>query len=159
MKTPTLYLAGGLFNVAERRRNLYIERHLKSLGHDVIVPQREALKQFNDGVLDLEAVANNCMLAAMNRDNLFVGCIDGPDADSGTSVEFGMAIAATGKAVVYRTDFRTAPEREVGVNAMFKCRGAIYIYSPCYITELTQVSDFYCGLAFKIHEVVTKSLM
>ena len=159
MSTPKLYLAGGLFNAGERLHNLYLEKYLKELGYEVILPQREALEFFKDGILDIPAVAEACCMSAMTSHNLFVGCIDGPDADSGTCVEFGMAIAATRRALVYRTDIRTAPEKEVGMNAMLKSEGSIFIYEPCYITELSEIDSFYKKLAFKIDEVISKCLM
>jgi nucleoside 2-deoxyribosyltransferase len=88
---------------------------------------------------------------------LYVGNIDGSDANSGTSVEYGIAIAVVGRAVIYRTDFRTAPEKEVGVNAMFRLKETVFVYHPCFFTELDQVEDYYRELAQKIHEAIQEA--
>jgi len=150
----TIYLAGGLFNAAERLHNLYLEKHLKELGHEVILPQREALKFFNEGQFDLSGVVENCVECSKDPQNIYVGSADGADADSGTCVEYGITIAATGRAIVYRTDIRTAEEKEVGVNVMLKAKGTVFIYHPCLFTELDQADDYYRELAQKIHEAI-----
>ncbi len=149
-----IYLAGGVFNAAERLHNLYLEKHLKKLGHEVILPQREALKFFRNGYFDTNAIAKDCRQNCLNTSIIYVGCIDGPDADSGTSVEYGMAIASTARAVVYRTDLRTNPEKELGINAMFLLSGTHVIQFPCHITNLDQAEGYYKELAGKIHELI-----
>jgi nucleoside 2-deoxyribosyltransferase len=154
---PTIYLAGKLFNVAERLHNLFLEKYLKELGYNVILPQREALKFFDADHFDVGGIVKDCRQACTNRKHIFVGNIDGADADSGTCVEYGMAITATGKAIVYRTDFRTAEEKELGVNAMLKVDGTTFIYHPCFFTELTQVETYYKELAQKIHGVIQRT--
>lgn len=75
--------------------------------------------------------------------------------DSGMSVEYGIAIISTGKAIVYRTDFRTAPDRELDLNAMLTAEGTTFIYEPCYITELSQVDSYYAKLAKQIHDAIS----
>ncbi len=152
----TLYLAGGLFNAGERLHNLYLEKYLKRLGYEVILPQREALKCFESGnTFNTQWVAECCRLSVTNPQNLFIGNIDGGDADSGTCAEFGMTIVTNGKALIYRTDFRTFPEKEIGVNAMLvNGPGVKFIYHPCYFTELKEVESYYESLAQKIHEAI-----
>ena len=152
----TIYLAGGLFNAAERLHNLFLEKYLKESGYNVILPQREALKFFNTDHFDVGGIVEDCRQSCINPSHIFVGSTDGADADSGTCVEYGMAITATGKAIVYRTDFRTAEEKELGVNAMLKADGTIFIYHPCFFTELEQVESYYKELAQKIHEVIQR---
>lgn len=157
MKEPlTIYLAGGLFNAPERLHNLFLEKHLKTLGYNVILPQREALKFLKNDMFDAEGVVNDCQKHSIDKKKIYVGCIDGADADSGTSVEFGLTIGATGRAIVYRTDFRTAPEKELGINAMFRAKGSTVIYYPCYFTELDQVEEYYAKLAKKINKAIKK---
>lgn len=151
-----IYLAGGLFNAAERLHNLFLEKALAELGHDVILPQREALKFFDKdkNQFDVASIVENCKQSCTDSNKVYVGSADGPDADSGTSVEYGMAIVSTGKAITYRTDFRTAEEKELGINAMLKARGTTFVYYPCFFTELNQVASYYKELAFKIHEAI-----
>lgn len=152
----TIYLAGGLFNAGERLHNLYLEKHLKLLGHQVILPQREAEKFSNGKGFDLDKLVANCQEQSSERKNIYVGSIDGADADSGTSIEYGVAITSTGRAIIYRTDFRTSLEKEVGVNGMFHAKGTEFIYEPCFFTELEQVEEYYQMIASKIHERVLK---
>lgn len=154
MKQTTLYLAGGLFNAAERLHNLYLERFLKDLGYKVILPQREAAKHIVDGVPNLPKIKAECKESALSALNIYVGSADGADADSGTCVEYGLAIGTKGDAVVYRTDIRTDTEREIGVNAMLTLEGTVNIYSLCYITELNQADAYYQNLAAQIHLAV-----
>lgn len=150
----TIYLAGGLFNAGERLHNLYLEKHLEKLGHTIILPQREALKFFKDNEFDIKGITNDCLYNAANPSIVFVGNTDGADSDSGTCVEYGVAISNHGHVITYRTDFRTAIEKEVGVNAMLRVGGTKFIYSPCYFTDLEEVDDFYSALAQKIHEAI-----
>lgn len=150
----TLYLAGGLFNAGERLHNLYLEKYLRALGYEVILPQREALKFFEVDHFNVAGIVEDCRLSAVNPQNLYIGNADGADADSGTCVEYGMTITATKRAVVYRTDFRTALEKEVGVNAMLNARGTSFIYHPCFFANLEEVDTYYSALAQKIHQTI-----
>lgn len=154
MTFPKIYLGGGLFNAGERLHNLYLEKALKALGHDVMLPQREALKFFENDRFNVSGIVEDCRSSCSNPGNVFVGNADGADADSGTCVEYGIALTSTGRAVVYRTDFRTALDKEVGVNAMLGARGTTFLYHPCFFTELDQVDAYYQELAQKIHEAV-----
>jgi len=153
-----LYLAGGLFNAGERLHLLYLEKHLIALGFEVILPQREALRFTQGEKFDRHGVAQECKRFCEDGDNIFVGCIDGTDADSGTSVEYGVAMTATGKAVVYRTDFRTVEDTECGRNAMFrlddKRGGTQFVYHPCFFTKLDEVDEYYRSLAEMICKAV-----
>lgn len=127
-----LYLAAGLFNAGERLHNLYLEKYLKELGHEVILPQRRA-EQFIDGdTVDHRAIAVDCSEHCSREDVLYVGSADGPDPDSGTAVEYGIAITANDKAIVYKTDFRAGGETKEGVNAMFLINGTRIVCVPCF---------------------------
>ena len=150
-----LYLAGRLFNAAEQLHNLMLEKFLKLLGYQVILPQREALRFMHDGKLDLPGLVEDCRRTSANPENVYVGNIDGPDADSGTCVEYGIAIQATGRAIIYRTDFRTSEQHELGVNGMLKLQTTRLVYHPSALTDLASVEDYYRSLAGKIHEAVT----
>lgn len=150
-----LYLAGGLFNVAERVHNLLLERALKRLGYDVIQPMREAAQfRRHDGTLDLDAVAVYCQDQARAPDTVLVCNLDGPDADSGTAVEYALAIGAKGQAATYRTDIRTAPERELGVNAMFRLPRTIHVDMLCFLDQVEDINRFYAELALAIDKAV-----
>ena len=154
-----IYLAGGLFNAGEQVHNLFLEKHLLLLGYRTILPQREARKFIrDDGSFDLKAVVLECARHAVDGKNICVVSADGADADSGTCVEFGMAITATGSAVVYRTDFRQTGECEFGVSAMLTVPNSVIISHPCFLTNLDEVETYYQELSSKIHEAIQKAL-
>lgn len=153
-----IYLAGGLFNVAEKNHNLHLEKHLIALGYTIILPQREALKNYvnEDQAFDLKGIVRDCRAAASDPNNILVGNIDGVDADSGTVVEYTLAIAKTGRAILYRTDFRTHLEKELGINAMLGLEGTELIYAPCYSIELEEIEKYYKYLSLQIHNTIEK---
>ncbi|OGZ21988.1 MAG: hypothetical protein A3D46_02345 [Candidatus Nealsonbacteria bacterium RIFCSPHIGHO2_02_FULL_43_13] len=162
MKKTTIYLAGPLFGVADRHHNLLLARELERLGYAVILPQKEALKFFKDGKFDLVAVCESCLSDATKND-VVVANIDGSSADDGTSIEVGMAIFSKrnrygsflGQPLVIcvRTDFRTASDREVGINAMFRLSDKI-IEKPAYANSFEEVEKFYKELVQEIHEYI-----
>jgi len=154
MEKLKIYLAGGLFNAGQRLHVLYLAKYLRELGYTVILPMVEALKFRKGDGFDLPAVRKDCRRLCQDPKILYVGTADGPDADSGTCVEYGITITATGRGIVIRTDFRTAKEKEVGLNAMLELEGTTFIYHPCYFTDLDQVEDYYRELARKIHEAI-----
>ena len=149
-----IYLASGLFNAGERLHNLFLEKHLMALGYEIILPQREALKHFKDQKFDIRCVVDECQKFCSDPGVIYVGNVDGADADSGTCIEYGIAISLTGRAILFRTDFRTDLAREIGVNGMLSMKGTIFIYDPCYFTELEQIESYYIGLAAKIHNAI-----
>lgn len=154
MSSIVLYLNAGLFNAGERLHTLFLERALKRKGYAVILPLREALTFFKDGFFDVKGIVADCKAKSSDVKNLCVGSVDGTDADSGTAIEYAFAIALTGRAINYRTDFRTDITREIGVNAMLNAEGTTFIYDPCYFTELDQVEEYYEKLADKIDKAV-----
>jgi nucleoside 2-deoxyribosyltransferase len=154
MKYPTIYLAGPLFTLAERTHNLKLEKMLRLLGHQVILPQKRAVDFVTPQGVNLKQMVLDCAEQASNSDNILVANLDGPDTDSGTAVEYGLAIRATGRAIVYRTDIRTVPEKEVGLNAMFGLEETRFIHMPCLANTEDEVQEFYFELASQIHKAI-----
>ena len=158
MEKITIYLAASLFNIAERHRNLLLARELELLEYMVILPQKEALKFFDGKVFDLVGISENCFRDVIRHD-VIVANIDGPDADSGTSIEVGIAIMSKSfyynrpLVICVRTDFRTAIDQEVGINAMFHLADKI-IYKPSFINSLEEAEKFYQELALEIHSTI-----
>jgi len=167
-----LYLAGPLFNVAERRHNSTLEAELigvakvKGIDLKITSPQRKALERFmqSEGRFDVAGIVYDCVKDSSNKD-VIVCNLDGTDADSGTAVEYGIAVGQrvaqeilkknkvkikVPQVITYRTDFRTAPEKEVGVNAMLRAEETTHIYHPCFSVELEEFEQFYQELATKI---------
>ncbi len=153
-KIRKIYLAGALFGAGERIHNLYLERELKKLGYEVLLPQRRAKAFVSDGELDLDAVREDCFACAANEEVMYVGTVDGPDVDGGTAMEYGVAYHAKKRAIIARTDFRTIVKSEIGLSAMLRMKGTELVYQPCYITELDEIDAFYEELAKKIHEAI-----
>jgi len=94
-----LYLAGSLFNAAERRHNAILENSLKSCALEegislkITAPQRTALNRFisNEKGFDVNGIVKDCMYDSAGHDVILCN-LDGADADSGTSVEYGIAL-------------------------------------------------------------------
>lgn len=153
MEKVSIYLAGPLFGVADRHRNLLLARELEALGYAVVLPQKEALKFFDGRTFDVMGICQDCRSQSVNN-QVVVANIDGPDADSGTALEIGMAhISKKPIIICVRTDFRTALEKEVGYNAMFNLANRV-IYKPAYVNSLEEVAQFYKELAKEIDEVI-----
>jgi nucleoside 2-deoxyribosyltransferase len=156
VKKIRLYLAGGVFNAAQRLHNIFLETHLVSaaerMGIDcqIVSPQKESLKHLKDGVFNLEAMAEECADYCASRKFIIVCCLDGGTSDDGASVEYGIAIASTGRAITYRTDIRTAPKKELGINAMFGLDKTKRILKPCFFTKPEETELYYQSLAEEI---------
>jgi nucleoside 2-deoxyribosyltransferase len=100
-----VYLAGPLFSTAEREFNARIAEVLCRAGHDVWLPQ-EAEDRALTGAALFRADA-----AGIDRADVVVADMDGPDPDSGTCWECGYACGEK-PIVLFRTDFRTADDPE-----------------------------------------------
>ena len=120
-----LYMAGPLFTAAERHHNVRLAKELKELLPDFVfvLPQRRA-KAF---LPDLHAVFKDCLIQVKKAD-LLLACFDGPDADSGTCVEVGYAMALEKPVLGYRTDIRGSEAN--GVNAMLRFGCTDYVQIP-----------------------------
>jgi len=126
-----IYMAGPLFTTAERRFNLQLAGELRRLlpAFDFVLPQERAVAFLPD----LSAVVTDCLAQVRGADGL-LACLDGPDADSGTCVEVGYALALAKPVLGYRTDFRGS-EIE-GVNSMVRYGCTCYIQASSIETSL-----------------------
>lgn len=153
-----LYLAGGLFTAGEQLHNLMLEKYLKLKGYTVILPQREGneLAKIFDGAEFTVRIARACARHAGAENVVVVANLDGADSDSGTAVEYGIAWATKKKAITYRTDFRTAVDREMGRNAMFSLEGTAFLYLPVSkaFENFAEVEHYYAFLAEGIDSAV-----
>lgn len=106
-----IYMAGPLFTMAERTANAALAAELRSLGHEVFLPQEHNDEESAREVFDRneEALAT-CDIVFAN--------LDGPDVDSGTAWEIGYAYGLV-PSIGYRSDLRDAGDhRDVSVNLM-----------------------------------------
>lgn len=100
-----IYVAGPLFNTHER---WYLERIAEALeraGHQTFLPHRDA------GLLDLRTPAAQQQvfrddIAALDRCDVCVALLTGPDQDSGTSAELGYMYAQGKPCFGITDDFR-----------------------------------------------------
>lgn len=157
MAKISIYLAGPLFSIADRHHNLLLAQELEKMGYEVILSQKEALKFFDGERFDLRGISEDCKKQSMKND-VVVANIDGPDADSGTAVEVGIALLAASttskpKIICVRTDFRTVREQELGINGMFELADRV-IYMPAFISSLEEITGFYKNLAEKIDNAI-----
>ncbi len=162
MAKISIYLAGPLFGIADRHHNLVLAQELEKLGYKVVLPQKEALKFFDGERFDLRGISENSKTQSMKND-VIVANIDGPDADSGTAIEVGIALLAASitnkpKVICIRTDFRTNREQEVGINGMFELADRV-IYAPAFASSLEEVTGFYKSLAKKIDNAIKELIV
>jgi len=123
----TIYWAGPLFTQAERMWNKTCAIFLRELGYVVILPQEEADNHIKpDGKMDFDSLSRDCRNKALESDVVVV-VLDGPDTDSGTSLEAGLKIQSGGFTIGVRTDFRKAEDGEL--NAMFRLLTKTIFYS------------------------------
>jgi len=101
-----IYLAGPLFSLAEQGFNMELARFLESEGFEVWLPQEhEPRDKTARAIFEMD-------VAAIDRADMVVACMDGPDPDSGTAWECGYAHAKGKPIVCYRTDFRITGDTE-----------------------------------------------
>ena len=112
----TLYLAGPLFTLAERKFNAELANELSGLidGIEIILPQERA-KEFLHMEDGFRLVFEDCLKSVQAAD-MVLGILDGSDADSGTCVELGYAFALKKPVIGLRTDIRAS--EEAGLNLM-----------------------------------------
>jgi nucleoside 2-deoxyribosyltransferase len=124
-----IYWAAPCFTQAERYWNRCCVKSLASYGYKVILPQDEAEQFIGDGGMDFKGLAEHCKDQAISSD-VIVAILDGPDPDSGMSMECGLIIGANGGFIVgVRTDFRVAEDGQL--NAMFRLLDDV-IYYPAF---------------------------
>ncbi len=95
-----IYLAAPLFTTGERDFNDAIGVRLREAGHEVVLPQDHEHDAFDPARTFRRDVDH------VDRSNVVVGIMDGPDPDSGTAWEIGYAYAKRKPIILLRTDFR-----------------------------------------------------
>jgi nucleoside 2-deoxyribosyltransferase len=97
----------------------------------VILPQDEAKQYIKGNKVDAKAIAEHCFRQSVQCD-VMIAILDGPDSDSGTSLEAGLrigqrrALKCNVKVIGVRTDFRRSEDRHV--NAMFRLLDAVVFF-------------------------------
>jgi nucleoside 2-deoxyribosyltransferase len=98
MVGPVVYVAAPLFTGAERRWNVDLARALGAHGLRVLLPQEETARHAGGDTVDPRRLFALCM-GLIARADAVVAVLDGPDVDSGTAFECGVAWKS-GKPVV-----------------------------------------------------------
>lgn len=104
-----IYFAGPLFTQAERSWNAKLAARLRAAGHIVDLPQEQAqeIVKSTDGLTAEERAAlYGASISSIERCDVVVAILDGPDADSGTCFEMGYARALSKPIIALRTDLR-----------------------------------------------------
>jgi nucleoside 2-deoxyribosyltransferase len=118
-----LYLAGPLFTQAERRWLRELTVGLRAAGHSVFLPQESDAPERPDP-LDPRAIFERNR-AALEKCQVVLAVLDGPDADSGTAWECGYAAGLGRPVLAVRTDFRGGEDG--GVNLMLRRSAALVV--------------------------------
>lgn len=110
-----VFIAAPLFSLAERDFNLKLDEFLRENGFETVLPQRDVGEAWGADVSKLEIYKKD--LEEIEKADVVVAVLDGPDVDSGTAFEIGYA-KAKGKPVVgLKTDVRVFAPDEI-VNNM-----------------------------------------
>ena len=94
-----LYFAGPLFSAAERDWNEQLAAGLRNGGHEVFLPQDK------EAGLDSARIFSTDV-GGIDRADVLVAIVDGPDPDAGTAWEVGYAYGKK-PIILVRTDIRT----------------------------------------------------
>ena len=105
------YIAGPLFNDAEKAFNLKVDALVQSLGIETYLPQRdggESIRMIREGQPPEEVRRRlfDLDVNAVKACDLFVCGLDGRVPDEGTCVELGMAYILGKACIGYQTDSR-----------------------------------------------------
>lgn len=112
VKDMKVFIAGPLFSQAEKEFNTKLDEFLRKNGFETVLPQRDIGEVWKTNVNHRKIYEMD--LHAIEKADVVVAVLDGPDVDSGTAFEIGYA-TAKGKTVIgLKTDTRIfAPSEEV----------------------------------------------
>jgi len=116
MKRIKIYLGGPIFSIGEKQFNLNLANSLekKVPGISFILPQEYANKITKKRNF-AKKMFTYC-IESIDKADIILCLLDGPDVDSGTALEIGYAFAQRKPIIGLRSDFRNSEIR--GVNLM-----------------------------------------
>jgi nucleoside 2-deoxyribosyltransferase len=94
-----IYMAGPLFTLGERMFNAELASRLRAAGYEVFLPQEIEQRDATSKTIFYVDVVG------IDWCDVVLGCMDGPDPDSGTCWECG-SVFRQKPVVLYRTDIR-----------------------------------------------------
>ena len=125
-----VFIAGPLFSQAEREFNLKVDDFLRKHGFETFLPQREVgelWKHVRKKGRKACKMIYETDLKGLERADVVIAVLDGPDVDSGTAFEVGYACARGKPVIGIKTDARIFTRNEVvnnmlaqGVRALVK---------------------------------------
>lgn len=129
MSDIRIYLAGPLFTVAEREFNKKLYEHIENefVECKVDLPQEFAASILGQPKFE-DRVFHNC-IESINRCDIVIAFLDGPDVDSGTCVEIGYAYANRKPIIGIRTDFRSSEDEGMNLMVSKACKPLIWLKS------------------------------
>jgi len=139
-----IYLSAPLFTQAERRWNRQLAAGLEAriAGAHVILPQDFKFGQSYNDPRDFPLLYRACM-DGIRKADIMVAVLDGPDVDSGTALEMGVALARGIPIIGVRTDYREGQERGVNLIVARSCTQVLREMS--FGEDLDQLVDDLAG--------------
>ena len=117
-----IYLSAPLFTQMERRWNRLLAQGLEERieGAEVILPQDFKFGQSYNDPRDFPDIFQAC-IEGVRRADAMVAVLDGPDVDSGTALEIGVAYERGIPIIGVRTDYRESQDRGVNLVVAMAC--------------------------------------
>ncbi len=117
-----IYLSAPLFTQMERRWNRLLAQGLEERieGAEVILPQDFKFGQSYNDPRDFPSIFQAC-IEGVRRADAMVAVLDGPDVDSGTALEIGVAYERGIPIIGVRTDYRESQDRGVNLVVAGAC--------------------------------------
>ena len=139
-----IYLSAPLFSQAERRwnRGLAAELEKRIAGAEVILPQDLKPGGAYNSRTFFRHLFQGCVEGVRSAD-VVVAVLDGPDVDSGTAFEVGIAWERGIPVVGVRTDFRESQDR--GVNLVIAGACTEMLRSMSFGEDLGQLARDLAG--------------
>ncbi|MHC4480430.1 MAG: nucleoside 2-deoxyribosyltransferase [Planctomycetota bacterium] len=139
-----IYLSGPLFTQVERRWNRLLAAGLEEriAGAEVILPQDFKFGQSYNDPRDFPKIFQACIEGVREAD-VMVAVLDGPDVDSGTALEMGVAYERGIPIIGVRTDYRESQDRGVNLVAAGAC--AQILREMSFGEDLDQLVRDLCG--------------
>lgn len=117
-----IYLSAPLFTQVQRRWNRLLATGLEEriAGAEVILPQDFKFGQSYNNPKDFPKIFRACVDSLREADAM-VAVLDGPDVDSGTALEIGIAYERGMPIIGVRTDYRESQDRGVNLVVAGAC--------------------------------------
>ena len=133
-----IYLSAPLFTQVQRKWNRMLASAIQEriAGSEVILPQDFKFRESYNRPQDFSKLFRAC-LETLEKADLVVAVLDGPDADSGTAFEMGYAYARGIPVIGVRTDYRESQDR--GLNLMLSQGCTEVLREMSFNEDLTQL--------------------